>query len=134
MTRTPKGPRRLDVQSHLKDFGQRLRELREDKSLSQLELAELSGIHNSQLGRIERNLNSPSAGTVLALARALRVSTDTLLLGDEVPQHRLPEIQNLKLFERFMALEEMARDDQNVAITLIDALIAKERVKQAVAG
>lgn len=108
-----------------------------EKSLAQHELAEIIGIHNSQLGRIERNLNAPSAGTVLALARALHVSTDTLLLGQDSPQASQSdqtEIKNLKLFERFKALQGMGRDDQNVAIKLIDALIAKERVKQAVAS
>lgn len=129
----PRGAKRTEVKATLRGLGQRLKEMREERSLSQQELADMIGIHLSQLGRIERNLNTPSVETVLALAYALRVSTDALLTGDQNGQQD-PEIKNLKLFERFRVLEGLAKDDQETAIKLIDALIAKERVKQAIAG
>lgn len=91
------------------------------------------GIHLSQLGRLEREVSTPSAETVLALAGALRATTDAILRGDESGEQEL-EIQNVRLFERFRALEGLGRDEQETAIKLIDALVAKERVKAAVAG
>lgn len=117
----------------MKGFGKRLRTLREKRRLSQHELADLVGIHLSQLSRIERGVSTPSAETVLALSRALRATTDALLRGDRAGEEKL-EIQNIRLYERFRALETLADDDQETAIKLIDALVAKEKVREALAS
>lgn len=132
-----KGKRRSSIKAEteeqLKDFGTRLRALREKRELSQQELADMVGIHLSQLGRIERGVSTPSSETVVALAHALRATTDALLRGDRAGEEEL-EIQNVRLYERFRALETLGRDEQETAIKLIDALVAKEKVKEAVAG
>lgn len=91
------------------------------------------GIHLSQLGRLERGVSTPSAETVLALAHALRATTDALLRGDRAGEQELA-IGNVRLFERFRALETLDRDEQETAIKLIDALVAKQKVKEALAG
>ena len=91
------------------------------------------GIHLSQLGRIERSVSTPSAETVLALAGALHATTDSLLRGDHAGEQKL-EIQNVRLYERFRALESLGRGEQETAIKLIDALVAQEKVRAAVAG
>ncbi|MGB6336533.1 MAG: helix-turn-helix transcriptional regulator [Thermoanaerobaculia bacterium] len=121
------------VQDLLKSFSGRLRNLRERRGLSQQELADMVGIHLSQLGRLERGVSTPSAETVLALAHALRATTDALLRGDRAGEQELA-IGNVRLFERFRALETLDRDEQETAIKLIDALVAKQKVKQALAG
>lgn len=127
--RSPKA----EAETSLKGFGPRLRALREKRGLSQQELADLIGIHMSQLSRLERSVSTPSAETVLSLARALRATTDALLRGDRAGEQEL-EIQNVRLYERFRVLEGLGDDAQEVAIKVIDALIAKERVREAVAG
>ncbi|MGB5882297.1 MAG: helix-turn-helix transcriptional regulator [Thermoanaerobaculia bacterium] len=121
------------VQDLLKSFSGRLRNLRERRGLSQQELADMVGIHLSQLGRLERGVSTPSAETVLALAHALRATTDALLRGDRAGEQELA-IGNVRLFERFRALETLDRDEQETAIKLIDALVAKQKVKEALAG
>jgi len=73
----------------------------------------------------------PSAETAVLLCRGLRVSADYLLFGDATNERPL-EIQNLRLLERFRRLEQMAREEQEVAIKVIDALIAKDDIRQIV--
>jgi transcriptional regulator with XRE-family HTH domain len=107
--------------------------LREERRLSQLELAELVGIHLSQLGRIERGVCMPSAETMLALAKTLRASTDALLRGERDQAEPL-EIENVRLYERFKALQDLGKDEQDTAIKLIDALIAQRRMRQVLAS
>lgn len=114
----------------MKGFGARLRLLREKRRLSQNDLANMVGIHLSQLGRIERGTCLPSAETVLALARALRATTDALLRGDHAGEESI-QIQNVRLYERFRALEGMSRGDQDAIIRVLDAMIAKQRVESA---
>lgn len=117
----------------MKGFGSRLKELRQKRELSQQELANMVGIHLSQLSRLERGINTPSAETVLALARALRATTDALLGGDRNGEQQI-EIKSVRLYERFRALGDLSKEDQETAIKVIDALIAKHKVRQAVAG
>jgi transcriptional regulator with XRE-family HTH domain len=54
-------------------FGGRLRELREQKGLSQRQLADQAGMNKDALARLERGERSPSWETVLTLAEALGV-------------------------------------------------------------
>jgi len=60
-------------------FGNRLREERVAKGLSQHQLWLESGIVTSQIGKIERGVANPTISTVVALAKALQVSLDILV-------------------------------------------------------
>jgi len=55
-------------------LGQKLRKLRKEQSLTQLELAQQVGITNGQISTIERGVSSPSLATLNRIARALNVS------------------------------------------------------------
>lgn len=114
----------------MKGFGQRLKKLREENSLSQQALADMIGIHLSQLSRIEREASVPSAETLVELTRALRTTADALLTGEPGDESTAP-IRNVRLLERFQQLETIDRDEQETAIKVIDALIAKHRVEEA---
>lgn len=62
----------------IKDFGRRLRELRTSQSLSQEELANLSDIPLSQIGRIERGEINTTLSTIVALGEGLKIPTTDL--------------------------------------------------------
>jgi len=63
------------------NFGARLRFLRIDRSHSEEQLGEKSGIHAATIKKIERRGIRPNLSTVLKIARALNVQP-ALLLGD----------------------------------------------------
>ena len=54
-------------------IGRKLRTLREERGLSQRELASAAGISANAVSLIERNENSPSVATLQSLAMALNV-------------------------------------------------------------
>lgn len=60
-------------------FGQRIRRIRKEKSLTQEALAEQVGISASFLGHIERGSRIASLETLMQLCRALAVSPNDLL-------------------------------------------------------
>lgn len=62
-------------------LGLRIAALRREANLSQSELARRLKISPSALGMYEQGRREPSAGTLVALARELGVSTDYLLTG-----------------------------------------------------
>lgn len=61
------------------DFGERLRQLRKQKNLTQKQLAALIGVKNSIISFYEVGERMPSPEMVVKLASALNVSTDYLL-------------------------------------------------------
>ena len=66
-----------------KRLGQRIRELRTQKKLSQEALAGLAGIHTNVVGRLERGSYNPTVMTLAALAVKLGVSLEDLFRGAE---------------------------------------------------
>ncbi|HZW42981.1 MAG TPA: helix-turn-helix domain-containing protein [Dermatophilaceae bacterium] len=60
------------------DLGDYLREQRHSAELSLRQLSEVAGISNPYLSQIERGLKKPSAEILSALAKALRISAESL--------------------------------------------------------
>jgi transcriptional regulator with XRE-family HTH domain len=67
--------------SHLAEFGVRLRKLRKARGLSQEKLAELTGLHRTYVGSVERGERNPTLLIVFKLAKALKVPLSTLMEG-----------------------------------------------------
>ena len=67
-------------------IGDRIREIREARTLTQDQLAERSGVSKGFLSDIENNKRNPSSEYVLKIANALGASIDYLLRGDEASQ------------------------------------------------
>ena len=60
-------------------FGKVLRELRRARSLTQEELAHLSGYHANYIGYLERGVKSPSLRGIINLAAVLEVSASVII-------------------------------------------------------
>ncbi|HUI03498.1 MAG TPA: helix-turn-helix transcriptional regulator [Acidimicrobiales bacterium] len=63
---------------HWRDLGSFIREQRSTARLSLRRLSELAGISNPYLSQIERGLRRPSAEILQQIAKALRISAETL--------------------------------------------------------
>jgi transcriptional regulator with XRE-family HTH domain len=60
-------------------FAKKLKELREAKGLTQPALAELAGMNQYGIAKLEQGVREPSWGTVQALCKALNVPCDTFM-------------------------------------------------------
>jgi transcriptional regulator with XRE-family HTH domain len=99
-------------------FGEYARARREELGLSVLELAEAVGISPSHLGRIERNLVSPSYMVVTTICRSLNL--DILELNQKVRYSRHVDDQLIgvlgtldvpcKVSQEFLSLSLEARE------------------------
>lgn len=70
-----------EKQDQLATFGTAVRRLRIVKGLSQEKLAELTGLHRTYVGGIERGERNPSLLNLLRLAEALEVPLSVLVEG-----------------------------------------------------
>ncbi len=69
---------RLDMSRTVGTVGEYLREQRTQAKLSLRQAAALAGVSNPYLSQVERGLRKPSAEVLQGLARALRISAETL--------------------------------------------------------
>ena len=80
------------------DVGARLLQLRQEKQLSQRELAKRAGVTNSTISLIELNNVSPSVSSLKKILDALPVSISAFFAGDE-PNHPSPFYRAAELTE-----------------------------------
>lgn len=69
---------RLDMGRTVGSVGEYLREQRNTAQLSLRQVADLAGVSNPYLSQVERGLRKPSAEVLQGLAKALRISAETL--------------------------------------------------------
>ena len=79
---------RQELEDRVAELGEFIRDQREVASMSVRRLAELAGVSNPYLSQIERGLRRPSAEILQQLAKALKISAETLyvragLLADD---------------------------------------------------
>ena len=60
-------------------FGDRVRRLRKEKGITQLELAELLGVGRSYLSQVERGKRDPGLRLVKSIADGLKITLSDLL-------------------------------------------------------
>ena len=84
-----------ELEDRWSDLGQFIREQRQLGRMSLRKLSEVAGISNPYLSQIERGLRKPSAEILQQIARALRISAETLyvragILEERDVDHDLP--------------------------------------------
>ena len=62
-------------------FATNLRARRTAAGLSQEALGKVSGMHFTEISRLERSERDPRLATIVKLARALKITTSELLVG-----------------------------------------------------
>ena len=120
------------------EFGKRLRAFREERGLSQRELAERIHTRAPQVSRYETGAYLPNAETLVSIVEALKVDLSALLLGraggkpgDDIG------IKDLRLVERVRELEKLDRHYRETAIKMLEAIIvqgSQEAVKARLVG
>src|SRR5438270_7314521 len=77
-----------DIQSRMRDLGEFIREQRNVARLSLRKLSDMAGISNPYLSQIERGLRKPSAEILQQIAKALRISAETLYVRAGILEER----------------------------------------------
>ena len=113
-------------------FPQRLRDLRKQKNLSQMELGKLVGLHHTHIGRYERGISRPAADTLKRLADVLGVSGDYLIEGatEEAAKGRF---EDRELLQHFQEVEKLPEEDKVVVKKLLEAFLTKKKLQELAA-
>lgn len=134
------------TQSRMKldELGSFIREQRRTARLSLRKLSDLAGISNPYLSQIERGLRKPSAEILQAIAKALRISAETLyvqagildenrdhdLVAEILKDGLLTERQKKALIDHYRSYLEENVDPVTLAATVQDVIEANEKEDQ----
>lgn len=113
-------------------LGERLKQLRQEHGWSQADLAAKVGTDPGQISRYENGKMTPSAEAVVRLAETLNVTTDYLLI-DSSPRRPLHAPENV-LGDRLNTVSELTDDELSVVLSVIDGLVAKNRLRALAGG
>jgi transcriptional regulator with XRE-family HTH domain len=92
------------------DIGAFIRERRRQAQLSLRKLSELAGVSNPYLSQIERGLRRPSAKMLQAIAKALRVSAETLYVQAGLLDERTGPAEVIRAILRDPGLTQRQRE------------------------
>ena len=101
-----------DLDSRLHDLGEFIRDQRRTARLSLRKLSELAGISNPYLSQIERGLRKPSAEILQQIARALRISAETLYVRAGI----LEEREGTDLVDHILRDQSLTEDQKQTLI------------------
>lgn len=120
-----------------KDLSLRLRSARENKNLTQLQVAKLTGITNTTLSNYENATSRPDPDTLKLLAKTYNVTADYLLglsdnpspskKHDEPQQNQQPQDEFLVAF--YDNAKDLSDDAKNDVLRFMEFLKQKERAE-----
>ena len=113
-------------------FGEKLRQLRKRKKLTQEQMAELIEIHESHVGRYEKDLSSPTAQVLIRISKLFNVSTDYLLFDDRSEPSTSLKISDNELFTQFQEVDKMSEDKRELIKRIISMAINEDKIKKMV--
>ena len=111
----------------LEGFGDRLKEIRLGRGLTQLELGEAVGVSNRVIAYYESEDAQPPGALLVELAQALGVSTDELL-GVEPLKDKV-SAKKARIRKRLQRVEELPAADQRAVLKFVDALVQSRGIE-----
>jgi len=113
---------------NMAELAKQLKTLRELRKLSQARLATLIGVSPRVYNRWENGDATPHWDSILKIADLLGVSLDALAgrtaINDDIV------INNQKLYELYKKVNQLADDDQQALIILLDSLMARSQLNK----
>ncbi|MFE2286780.1 helix-turn-helix domain-containing protein [Streptomyces sp. NPDC059443] len=110
------------------NLGEYLREQRRQAQLSLRQLADAAGVSNPYLSQIERGLRKPSADILQQLAKALRISAETLYVQAGILDER--DRDEVETRAAILADPSISEQQKNVLLQVYESF-RKENAAEA---
>jgi transcriptional regulator with XRE-family HTH domain len=109
-------------------LGENIKRLREEKGLTQQQLADLLSMHRSNYSKVENGQRELSIAALNKVARYFNISLDALVNGDT----HLPEevtLTDKTTLEQLKLIGELEVEDKATIFKLIDTFLTKKKFK-----
>jgi transcriptional regulator with XRE-family HTH domain len=123
--RASKEPRKTN--DLVENVGEVIRNVREQKRLSQKEVAAAIDVDPTQYNRIELGKSLPTLKTIAKIAKALNVSVDSLISSEQGTID--VEIKDKSLFYKVKLIDSLSEEEKNTVLKVIDLALSKKKFK-----
>lgn len=107
-------------------FGNRLKEIRKRRGLSQVELARRLGLHQSLISQYECGYLRLHGALLVRLAQALATTPDEILAASPPPAPAVPEPPlDRRFLRRLKQVEKLSPHQKKLLLGTIDAFLTK---------
>jgi transcriptional regulator with XRE-family HTH domain len=115
------------------DLGDYLREQRHLAQLSLRQLSEVAGISNPYISQIERGLKKPSAEILQALAKALRISAESLYVRAGILEERtdIGEASSAGVSDAILADPRLSDRQRGVLLDVYESFVGESTASKA---
>ena len=110
-------------------FAEKLKTLRTEKSWSQSDLAERSGLTTLMISKYETGRASPPMDNLSSLARELGVTVD-YLISDNVPRDGRVEVRDVELYEYMQLAQDLGEEDRAALKHMVKALVSHRQANR----
>jgi len=110
-------------------FAEKLSKLRNNKGLTQKDMAKMAGVGIAQLRRYEGGKSSPTLEVIKRIAIGVGVSADELIF-DENEGPASVRILDKKLLEQFELVSKLSPCDKESIKTVLESIVLKSRLEE----
>jgi transcriptional regulator with XRE-family HTH domain len=125
----PLKPNHERLEDCIMPFAEKLSKLRNERGLTQQEMAKLSGVGIAQMRRYEKGKSSPTLEVIKNIARTLGISADELIF-DENERVAAAKILDRKMLEQFEQIAKLSTQDKEAVKTILEGMILKGRLEE----
>jgi transcriptional regulator with XRE-family HTH domain len=108
-----------------KAFGQRLQEIRKRRGLSQVEVAERLGIHQSLISQYERGYLRLHGALLVRLAQILNTTPDEILAARQAGGNGHDHALDRRFIRRLQKIDRLSAHKKKILLGTIDAFLSK---------
>ncbi len=108
-----------------KAFGLRLQEIRKRRGLSQVEVAEKLGIHQSLISQYERGYLRLHGALLVRLAQVLKTTPDAILAVKQFTPDGKSGTLDRRFVRRLQRLDKLSAHQKKILLGTIDAFLSK---------
>jgi transcriptional regulator with XRE-family HTH domain len=119
-------PRKVTPES---EFGRRLMAARNQRGLTQTQLADMIGSTQRNISHYETVADCPPGPVIVELAKALQCSADELLglKSPKTPPKPKQDQETKRLWKKFQQVRSLPEKDQRAVIRLINSLVQTKK-------
>ena len=109
-------------------IGQNIKKIREDKNLTQQQIAELIHMHRSNYSKVESGQRELSVDAINKVAKYFGMTIDQIVNFDgAIPQEIT--IEDKAMMEQVKMIQELEPDEKNMVFKMVDTFLTKKKFK-----
>lgn len=113
---------------YLMNVGKNIKKIREQRGMTQQQIADLIHMHRSNYSKIESGLREPSIEALNKIAKHFGITLDELVnLKGKVPVEE--KLEDKTAMEQVKLINELEEEDKAMVYRLIDTIVTKKKFK-----